>query len=244
MTNEELVEAYQNGDMNAFDGLLKQNYGIIITAFNKWFSRVCDGVITADELEAECIYLFYLAVDSYKSGKGMSFATWAFDYLQWKLNRFFRQKNTKVQTISLDDIVPGTDNCTFGDMIPDDDAELEMQVPIEKEYQKTLKFDLIQLLEDVLSEREKTVILMAYGIDCKSQTQIQIASALNISRARVGQIQSDAIKKLQASPLTEYFREKYNQNKVSDSEEMRYTKTAMAEVDDKSLSDAVKIFGL
>lgn len=244
MTNEELVEAYQGGDMGAFDSLLEQNNGIISSAVHRWYSKVREGVITADDLEAECVYLFYLATKSYKSGKGTLFSTWLINFLQWKLSRFFQHKLSKIQIISLDDIVPGTDNRTFSDMLPDEDAEIAMQVPIEKEYQKALKTALIQLLDSVLTEREKTVILMFYGIDCKPQTQIQISSALNISRARVGQIQSDAIKKLKTSPLTEYFRKKYNQKKDFDNEKKFVTKTVMKEVDDKSLSDAVKIFGL
>lgn len=244
MTNEELVEAYQGGDMSAFDALLEQNDGIISSAIHRWYSKVREGIITADDLKAECIFLFHLAVKSYKSTVGTKFSTWSINFLQWKLNRFFQPKFSTIQIISLDDIVPGTENCTFGDMIPDENAEFEMELSIEKEYQKALKSELIQLLENVLTEREKSVILMVYGIDCKPQTQLQIASALDISSSRVGQIQSDAIKKLQTSPLTEYFRKKYNQNKVSDCEKMRETKIAMAEVDDESLSDAVKMFGL
>ncbi len=250
MTNEELVAEYQNGNEKAFEELFNANKGIIGTMIKKWWSKVEKGVLTCDELEAECTYAFFLSVMEYSPDREYIFASYAFNRINWYLIRNLNKPIPKdsngqsVSIVSISDVVPGTDDATYADIILDKDAEIEMQVPIEKEYQKALKSELIYLLESVLTEREKTVILMFYGIDCKSQTQIQIASALNISRARVGQIQSDAIKKLQTSPLTEYFRKKHNQKKVSDCEKMRETKTAMAEIDEKSLSDAVKLFGL
>lgn len=250
MTNEELVAEYQNGNEKVFEELFNANKGIIGTMIKKWWSKVEKGVLTCDELEAECTYAFFLSVMEYSPDRECTFASYAFNRINWYLIRNLNKPIPKdsngqsVSIVSISDVVPGTDDATYADIILDKDAEIEMQVPIEKEYQKALKSELIYLLESVLTEREKTVILMFYGIDCKSQTQIQIASALNISRARVGQIQSDAIKKLQTSPLTEYFRKKHNQKKVSDCEKMRETKTAMAEIDEKSLSDAVKLFGL
>lgn len=250
MTNEELVAEYQNGNEKVFEELFNANKGIIGTMIKKWWSKVEKGVLTCDELEAECTYAFFLSVMEYSPDRECTFASYAFNRINWYLIRNLNKPIPKdsngqsVSIVSISDVVPRTDDATYADIILDKDAEIEMQVPIEKEYQKALKSELIYLLESVLTEREKTVILMFYGIDCKSQTQIQIASALNISRARVGQIQSDAIKKLQTSPLTEYFRKKHNQKKVSDCEKMRETKTAMAEIDEKSLSDAVKLFGL
>ena len=250
MTNEELVAEYQNGNEKVFEELFNANKGIIGTMIKKWWSKVEKGVLTCDELEAECTYAFFLSVMEYSPDRECTFASYAFNRINWYLIRNLNKPIPKdsngqsVSIVSISDVVPRTDDATYADIILDKDAEIEMQVPIEKEYQKALKSELIYLLESVLTEREKTVILMFYGIDCKSQTQIQIASALNISRARVGQIQSDAIKKLQTSPLTEYFRKKHNQKKVSDCEKMREKKTAMAEIDEKSLSDAVKLFGL
>lgn len=250
MTNEELVAEYQNGNEKVFEELFNANKGIIGTMIKKWWSKVEKGVLTCDELEAECTYAFFLSVMEYSPDRECTFASYAFNRINWYLIRNLNKPIPKdsngqsVSIVSISDVVPGTDDATYADIILDKDAEIEMQVPIEKEYQKALRSELIYLLESVLTEREKTVILMFYGIDCKSQTQIQIASALNISRSRVGQIQSDAIKKLQTSPLTEYFRKKHNQKKVSDCEKMRETKTAMAEIDEKSLSDAVKLFGL
>lgn len=250
VTNEELVAEYQNGNEKAFEELLNINKGIVGTMIKRWWNKVENGVLTRDELEAECTYAFLLSVMEYSPDRECTFASYAFNRINWWLMKNINKPIPKdsngqsVSIVSISDVIPETDDATYADIIPDKDAETGMQVPIEKEYQKALKSELIYLLESVLTEREKTVILMFYGIDCKSQTQIQIASALNISRARVGQIQSDAIKKLQTSPLTEYFRKKHNQKKVSDCEKMRETKTAMAEIDEKSLSDAVKLFGL
>ena len=64
-----------------------------------------------------------------------------------------------------------------------------------------LKSDLREQIDDVLSqlnEREKAVISMRFGLleDESDRTLEEIGKALNVTRERVRQIESSAIKKL------------------------------------------------
>ena len=65
MTNEELVQKYQSGNMEAFDALLSNNTGIIHFMVHKWFNKIRAGQVTIEDLEAECTLAFYYAAKSY-----------------------------------------------------------------------------------------------------------------------------------------------------------------------------------
>ena len=83
-------------------------------------------------------------------------------------------------SISFDDIL-GTD--------PDDilnNLSLKIQVS-----------QLLRSLDKVLTDREKQIVLMRYGIKgCETKTQREIASELGISRSYVSRIEKKALQKL------------------------------------------------
>ena len=83
-------------------------------------------------------------------------------------------------SISFDDIL-GTD--------PDDilnSLSLKIQVS-----------QLLRSLDKVLTDREKQIVLMRYGIKgCEAKTQREIAAELGISRSYVSRIEKKALQKL------------------------------------------------
>lgn len=69
--------------------------------------------------------------------------------------------------------------------------ELELQGNIKKLY---------ELVNDVLSSREKQIIEMRYGLNMQDEiTQREIASKIGISRSYVSRIEKKALKKLRES---------------------------------------------
>ncbi|MDU1856165.1 MAG: sigma-70 family RNA polymerase sigma factor, partial [Clostridium baratii] len=57
---------------------------------------------------------------------------------------------------------------------------------------------LYKKMEEILSKRERDIIIMRYGLqDGKSKTQREIAAKLDISRSYVSRIEKKALKKLQ-----------------------------------------------
>ena len=72
----------------------------------------------------------------------------------------------------------------------DDDIAEQIDMKI-----KTKK--MLDSIENVLSEREKNIIIMRYGLYCiKPQTQREVAKKLGISRSYVSRIEKSALEKL------------------------------------------------
>ena len=93
-------------------------------------------------------------------------------------------------TISIDQPV-GDDDSTLFDVVKD------TKNPTPEEYHKfkVLEAYVISILEE-LTKREREVIKMRYGIESDKKTLEEIGHVFGISRERVRQIESKAIKKL------------------------------------------------
>lgn len=93
-------------------------------------------------------------------------------------------------TLSLDNPF-GDENSTLND-ITEDTRNLN---PDEHNKVKILEEFVIEILQ-VLSEREQTIIKMRFGIESKEKTLEEIGQYFGITKERVRQIESKAIKKL------------------------------------------------
>ncbi len=72
-----------------------------------------------------------------------------------------------------------------------------LQLPEEKMNEAMMHQEIIAVLSDVLSEREKEVIVLRYGLAAsKPHTLEEVGSIFNLSRERVRQIQTQALSKL------------------------------------------------
>ncbi|MDL0087941.1 RNA polymerase sigma factor RpoD [Campylobacter gastrosuis] len=97
------------------------------------------------------------------------------------------------EPISLEAPIANEDDGKFGDFVEDKSSLSPME--------HILKNDLREQIDEVLSqlnEREKAVICMRFGLleDESDRTLEEIGKALNVTRERVRQIESSAIKKL------------------------------------------------
>lgn len=97
------------------------------------------------------------------------------------------------EPISLEAPIGNDDDGKFGDFVEDKSMMSSMDV--------MLKGDLREQIDnvlDLLNEREKAVIKMRFGLleDESDRTLEEIGKALNVTRERVRQIESSAIKKL------------------------------------------------
>lgn len=97
------------------------------------------------------------------------------------------------EPVSLEAPLGNDDDGKFGDFVEDKNAIN----PIDYILKEDLK-EQIDLVLDQLNEREKSVIRMRYGLleDESDRTLEEIGKELNVTRERVRQIESSAIKKL------------------------------------------------
>lgn len=205
MTNEELVAEYQNGNDSAFQTLYESNKGIIGRSLKKWFPLISERILTDSELENECLFAFWLAARDFKTECNCTFSTYAFNRIDWYVSRQHSSKKNGIITVSLDEPIPHADGLTIGDSIIDESAEEEFQKIISKKANESIRKQILEIMDSVLDEREKQILLMHYGV-CEAQCSfIGISQVLKISLARVQQLEKIAMRKLKDSPLKELF---------------------------------------
>ncbi len=97
------------------------------------------------------------------------------------------------EPVSLDAPIGSEEDGKFGDFVADEKAPS----PIDNIMKEDLQMQIDQILGQ-LNEREQAVVRMRYGlmIDESDRTLEEIGNALSVTRERVRQIESSAIKKL------------------------------------------------
>ena len=114
-------------------------------------------------------------------------------------------KKTAQRTTSLDKPLndKGTETNVLGDIMPDNN----LPNPEEESLQALLKDQLKQLLHEVLTDRERRVVQLRYGLeDYHPRTLNEVGKVFGISRERVRQIQKQAINKLKSPKVKDQLR--------------------------------------
>ena len=97
-----------------------------------------------------------------------------------------------LEPVSLETPIGEEDESHLGDFIPDDDAP----APPEAASQTLLKEQLSEVL-GTLSEREREVLKLRYGLDGgRTRTLEEVGQAFDVTRERIRQIEAKALRKL------------------------------------------------
>jgi RNA polymerase primary sigma factor len=106
-----------------------------------------------------------------------------------KVNRILRAME---EPMSLDSPVGVEDNSQLGDFIEDEEAQEPMDAAAREMLRESVKNALA-----VLSERERQVLELRFGlVDGKDHTLEEVGQYFNVTRERIRQIESEALRKL------------------------------------------------
>jgi RNA polymerase sporulation-specific sigma factor len=137
------------------------------------------------------------AVDTFNVENGARFATYAAKCIQNEILMSFRAQKRHASEISLNetiDVDRDGNPLSYMDVISSDE---DMPEEIDR---KIMGYRALRCVSSVLSERERQIIVMRYGLfGIKELTQREIAEKLHISRSYVSRIEKSALEKLKSA---------------------------------------------
>lgn len=199
MTNEELVQTYQAGNIKALNELLEQNKGIIKKIINRFYIK--SNSIDEDDLFQEGSMGLIIAANKYDIDNPYKakFMSYAVHWINQKISRFINQKNTNEET-SLDKPIDGNeggDTCLCDVMQSNDDMETNI---IEKIYISELRKNLYDSMDKINTLTEREVLEFYYGLCCTVPLDItQIGEILDVDAHIITLTRKRAIHKLHAN---------------------------------------------
>lgn len=186
----ELFLKMQNGDGTARAKIIEHNLRLVSHIIRKYYSSYG----AQDELLSIGSIGLIKAVDTFKSEKGTRFATYGAKCVQNEILMYFRSRKKSSSEISINetiDIDKDGNPLTYLDIISVDDTmteDIELKMYVEK---------IRELVDSVLSGREKEIIILRYGLKGYApKTQREVAKYLGISRSYVSRIEKKALSEL------------------------------------------------
>ena len=180
----------REGDESARSKLIEHNLRLVAHIVRKYYSQ---GENSEDLISVGAIGLIK-AVDSFDISKGAGFATYSAKCIQNEILMFFRSKKKTQNEVSINETID-TDRdgnpLTYMDIIRVEDTIAE------DIHRKMRTGSALKIINSVLSDREKSVIIMRYGLNGKkAKTQRETAEILKISRSYVSRIEKTALSKI------------------------------------------------
>jgi len=188
---QRLFRLCRQGDMEARSKLIEHNLRLVAHIVKKYYTTHKEQ----DDLISIGTIGLIKAIDSFDVSNGARFATYAGKCLQNEILMYFRSQKKHANETSINeavDIDKDGNPLTYMDIIACDDDIVEM---IDVKIKSTLIYKAIQ---NSLNEREKSIILLRYGLCSSGRTfaQREVAALLGISRSYVSRLEKGALEKI------------------------------------------------
>ena len=185
------MQKYTEGDLEAKHVLIERNLRLVAHVIKKYQYLDEDP---EDLISIGTIGLIK-AVVTFNPDKGNRLAAYASKCGENEILMYLRAKKKTNKEISLYEPI-GTDRegneIKLYDIIETDEADVPEKIHLKENIQK-----LYEKVETELSQREKLVLKMRYGLyNGEEYTQREIARQLGISRSYVSRIEKSAVEKL------------------------------------------------
>lgn len=185
------IQKYTEGDLQAKHILIERNLRLVAHVIKKYQYLEEDP---EDLISIGTIGLIK-AVVTFNAGKGNRLAAYASKCIDNEILMYLRSRKKTSKEISLYEPI-GTDRegneIQLYDIIETEEEDVPEKLYLKENIQK-----LYEKVESELSQREKLVLKMRYGLyNGEEYTQREIARQLGISRSYVSRIEKSAIEKL------------------------------------------------
>ena len=186
----EYLRRMHEGDAAARNRLVEHNLRLVAHIIKKYY-----GVQTEqDDFVLIGTIGLIKEIDTFKPDKNIRLSSYASRCIENEILMHFRSSKKTAQDVSLNETID-TDKdgnpLTLMDIMAADDNILD-------ELDKKLNSrKLGQFIREELTERERQIIIMRYGLGNREpMTQKTVAKVMNISRSYVSRIETKALKKL------------------------------------------------
>jgi RNA polymerase primary sigma factor len=120
------------------------------------------------------------------------------------VNELDEMLRSSAAPVSLETPVGEDETDVLGDLLPDENAV----APEERAFERTLKEEANHALEETLSNRERLVLQLRFGLgDGQVYPLEKIGEQLGLTRERVRQIENEALRKLRSAAATAHLKE-------------------------------------
>lgn len=182
------LEKMKSGDNEARNKLIEHNLRLVAHIIKKYYGTKCEQ----DDLVSIGTIGLIKAINTFDPDKKIRLSSYASRCIENEILMHLRAVKKTERDISLNETID-TDKdgnpLTLMDIMSIDDNildNLDMKLNSKK---------LGQYINEELSGREKTVIILRYGLNGKKpMTQKEVAGMLNISRSYVSRIETKALK--------------------------------------------------
>ena len=189
---QEYLALSAKGDKNAKEILVKHNLRLVAHIAKK-YANYGDN----DELISIGSIGLIKAIESFKSDKGTSLATYASRCIENEILMTMRTTKKHRSNVSLNEPI-GVDK-DGNELVIMDMLESDQNV-IEDVENSIMMEKLTAITKSVLDKREYEIIKMRYGLEnTGALTQREVAKKFNISRSYVSRIEKKALEKIKKS---------------------------------------------
>ena len=185
------IQKYTEGDLQAKHILIERNLRLVAHVIKKY------QYLEEDQEDLISIGTIGLikAVATFNAEKGNRLAAYASKCIDYEILMYLRSRKKTCREISLYEPI-GTDRegneIKLYDIIETEEEDVPERLYLKENIQK-----LYEKVENELSQREKLVLKMRYGLyNGEEYTQREIARQLGISRSYVSRIEKSAVEKL------------------------------------------------
>ena len=181
----------RKGDQSARAKLIEHNLRLVAHIIKKYYTQADD----ADDLISIGTIGLIKGISTFDAAKGARLATYAARCVENEILMYFRSMRKTAGDVSLSDCIEtGKDGNALSLMdVLCSDEDLFEDLSARQTYRK-----LYEVMDTVLSPRERMVITLRYGLgDRTPLTQREIAAKCGISRSYVSRIEKKALAALQ-----------------------------------------------
>jgi RNA polymerase sporulation-specific sigma factor len=187
----EILNQCMEGSKEARDILIERNLRLVAHIVKKYNTADKD----IDDLISIGTIGLIKAIDTFDADKGIRLATYASRCIDNELLMMLRSGKRQAKEVYLYEPI-GSDKegheINLLDIIESSDSDIVDELELQRNVKK-----LYELVNKVLTKREKQIIEMRYGLNMQEEiTQREIANKIGISRSYVSRIEKKALKKL------------------------------------------------